>query len=106
MVTGNWPHAWPSGRGVAEFDLSQPEVRNYLKDSLVYWVKETGVDGFRCALATFAPDEFWVEMIHELRSSFPHLAFIAEAIDTRYLELGFDAVYGPGLKSAHGRVSP
>ena len=40
IARGFWPQPLP--------DYHNPQVRKYLIDSLVHWVRDFGVDGFRC----------------------------------------------------------
>jgi len=83
---------------VAGFDHANVALRDYLAQTLIHWVEAAGVDGFRCALPTLAPDEFWRGLILDTRDRFPDLVFVAEASNDRYLRLGFDAVYVPSWK--------
>jgi glycosidase len=55
---GFWPQALP--------DYRNPEVRKYLVDSLVHWVRDFGVDGFRCDVGAGVPLSFWAEASNEL----------------------------------------
>ncbi len=40
IARGFWPQPLP--------DYNKPKVRKYLVDSLVHWVRDFGIDGFRC----------------------------------------------------------
>jgi len=40
-------------------DFTNPEVRKYFIGNLVYWVKEFGVDAFRCDVSGGVPLTFW-----------------------------------------------
>ena len=51
VARGFWPQPLP--------DYSKPEVRNYLIDSLVHWVRDFQVDGFRCDVGGGVPVAFW-----------------------------------------------
>ncbi len=84
--------------GIADFDFDNAAAREYLEGTLKHWVREAGVDGFRCALATLAPDDFWQALILNLHETYPSLVFMAESADPRSLELGFHAIYASGLK--------
>jgi cyclomaltodextrinase / maltogenic alpha-amylase / neopullulanase len=53
IARGFWPQPLP--------DFSKPEVRKYLVDSLVHWVRDFGIDGFRCDVGGGIPESFWVE---------------------------------------------
>jgi len=51
IVRGFWPQPLP--------DFHKPEVRNYLIESLVHWVRDFDVDGFRCDVGAGVPINFW-----------------------------------------------
>jgi glycosidase len=51
LVLGNW------GRPRPDFD--NPAVRDYFAQNLVRWVRDDGVDGFRCDVASGVPVSFW-----------------------------------------------
>ncbi len=97
-ATGALTRKMPRWSGIADFDFDNAEVREYLEGTLKHWVRESGVDGFRCALATLAPDDFWQALILNLHEAHPDVVFVAESADPRSLELGFLAIYASGLK--------
>ena len=53
IARGFWPQPLP--------DYSNPKVRKYLIDSLVHWVRDFGIDGFRCDVGGGVPISFWNE---------------------------------------------
>ena len=85
---------------IVDFDLNQAGARQYLQESVLFWAREVGVDGFRFALPLLAPDDFWRDLVSVCHGRYPDLALIVESTDTRYLELGFDATANPSLKAA------
>lgn len=44
---------------VIQFDYNNSEMRNYMIESLKYWLKETNIDGFRFDVAHMIPVDFW-----------------------------------------------
>ena len=59
-----------------------------------FWVREHGVDGFRCDMAMLVPIEFWNETAQRLRRVKPGLFMLAEAEETYLFDGGaFDACY-------------
>jgi len=46
---------------VAALDYSKPGLRTYMIDMMEWWVRETGIDGFRCDVAEMVPTDFWEE---------------------------------------------
>ena len=53
IARGFWPQPLP--------DYSNPEARKYLIESLVHWVRDFHVDGFRCDVGAGVPVSFWEE---------------------------------------------
>lgn len=82
------------------FDWSDTRELNYdntaMRDSMVaamqYWVKETGIDGFRVDVASEVPADFWEEAIPKLRKLKP-LFLLAEADNAELHKAGFNASY-------------
>ena len=57
---GNFqPTPWYDWDDVIDFDYDQPELRKYMTQALVYWVKDFNIDGYRCDTAGFIPTDFW-----------------------------------------------
>lgn len=62
---------WSSQSEIENYQLSDlddlntenPTVRNVLKDSYRYWIKEVGVDGFRIDTARHVPKDFWQDFL-------------------------------------------
>lgn len=46
---------------VADLDYDNPEVWDYMKEVMRFWVEDIGVDGFRCDVSELVPVEFWEE---------------------------------------------
>jgi glycosidase len=68
-------------------DLKHPnrKLTNYLIESLKYWVS-LGVDGFRCDVASIVPLGFWKQAQSELNSMNENLVWLAESVDTAFIE--------------------
>ena len=60
-------------------DFSKPEVRNYLIDSLVHWVRDFGIDGFRCDVGGGVPESFWVDARKALNKINPNVILLSES---------------------------
>ncbi|MCX9147198.1 alpha-amylase family glycosyl hydrolase [Erythrobacter sp. WG] len=88
---------------VADFDYSQPGLRRYMTESLAYWVREYGIDGFRCDVAGYVPTDFWETARAELDKLRP--VFTLAEWEQRDLHAhAFDATYGWGWKEAMQRL--
>jgi glycosidase len=51
---------------VIQFDYNNRELRGYMIESLKFWIKETGIDGYRFDVAHMVPVDFWNEVREEL----------------------------------------
>jgi glycosidase len=58
IARGFWPQPLP--------DFSRPQVREYLIASMVHWVRDFKVDGFRCDVGAGVPVSFWEAARKEL----------------------------------------
>ena len=105
---------------VIDLDYRQPALRRYMTESMVYWVKNAGIDGFRADVAGLVPTDFWndtrrelerikpVFMLAEWDELFPPTFISRQEFDpnTRLLEQAFDATYAlrlHGLLDSLGR---
>ncbi len=62
-----------------DLNTSNPVVRDALRDSFGYWIREVGVDGFRIDTAKFVEHEFWNDFIHSTDPAFPGVNAVAAA---------------------------
>jgi cyclomaltodextrinase len=53
---------------VADLDYSKSDLRKYMIDMMKWWVKDVGIDGFRCDVAELVPTDFWDEARDTLNS--------------------------------------
>jgi cyclomaltodextrinase len=83
----------PDWVDVADLDWSQPALRQYMTGMLVRWLRDYGLDGFRCDYASGVPTDFWEAVRPELDRVRPGLAFLAEADDPALLAKAFDIDY-------------
>lgn len=84
------------------------DMYEYFKNIVKFWIKEFGIDGFRCDVAYRVPSDFWTECIREARAvakdAHPEngsldgdVVFIAEDYHVKceeLLEAGFTACFG------------
>jgi cyclomaltodextrinase / maltogenic alpha-amylase / neopullulanase len=83
----------PDWVDVAQLDYSNPALRDYMRGMLVRWLRDYGLDGFRCDYAAGVPRDFWESVRPELDKVRPNLAFLAEADDPLLLQRAFDVDY-------------
>ena len=84
--------SWFAWSDVVEFDYASPGLRRYMADSMAFWVREGGVDGFRADAAGLVPLEFWEQTRIELDAIKP--VFMLAEWESRDLHFkAFDASY-------------
>lgn len=79
---------------IIELDFSNKELRKAMKEAMLFWVRECGIDGFRCDLAFWVELDFWKEARKELDAVKP-LFWLGEFDELEKPEYGeaFDASY-------------
>lgn len=86
------PSSWWDWSDIIEFDYSQPGLRKYMTDAMKYWVKEAGIDGYRCDVAGYVPTDFWNNARRELDAIKP-VFMLAEWETAEMHAQAFDATY-------------
>jgi glycosidase len=76
---------------VSGLDYSNPNVRSSMVDAMEFWVRETGIDGFRCDVAGLVPIDFWIDTRNKLDQIKP-LLWLAEWNDPE-IHKAFDLSY-------------
>ncbi len=69
----------PAWTDVAGLNYANPDVRRYMIDVMEYWLKDYGVDGFRCDVAPTVPVDFWETAHAELEKINPQVIILADA---------------------------
>ncbi len=90
------PHGW---NDVAALDYSNPALRQYMIGVLMYWVKNFGVDGYRCDAAGEVPTDFWEQARSALDQVNPDILMLAEASKPELLRSAFQVDYAWPLLS-------
>ena len=83
------PYDWTD---VKKLDFSNHELRDSMIDAMMFWIKETNIDGFRCDVAEDVPVDFWKDCIAKLRKK-KYVFMLAEGEKADLHEAGFDATY-------------
>lgn len=76
---GNITPPDPGWTDVAGLNYANPEVRSYMIGMMEYWLKDYGVDGFRCDIAPTVPVDFWETAHAELEKINPQVIILADA---------------------------
>jgi glycosidase len=88
-LDGAEPEYWTDVTGL---DWKQPGLWKGMGDAMAFWVRETGVDGFRADVAAKVPSAFWEQTRAELDKIKP-VFMLAEASQPD-LHGAFDMTYG------------
>ncbi len=99
------PTPWWDWSDIIDLDYSNPDLREYMTDALKYWVRDVGIDGYRCDVAGFVPLDFWNNVRKELDAIKP--VFMLAEWETRDLHAeAFDMTYAWTWQEAiHGVVN-
>lgn len=71
IARGFWPQPLLNYRN--------PHIRKYLIDSLVHWVRDFQVDGYRCDVGAGVPISFWEEARNALDRVNPNVIMLSES---------------------------
>ena len=63
---------------VIDNDFNDPGFWKYMKEAILYWVREFDIDGYRCDVAGMVPLNFWEEVFADLRKIKPDVYLLAE----------------------------
>ena len=83
------PYDWTD---VRKLNYNNKEMRDSMIDAMKFWLRETGIDGFRCDVAGDVPDDFWKECIDQL-NKVKKVFMLAEGEAASLHTAGFDATY-------------
>jgi glycosidase len=92
-AAGNIVPPNPDWVDVADLNYANPALRQYMSEMLVRWLRDYGLDGFRCDYASGVPTDFWEALRPELDRVRPGLAFLAESDDPALLRNAFNIDY-------------
>jgi 1,4-alpha-glucan branching enzyme len=77
---------------VAGLNYEKKELRTYMTDALIYWVKETDIDGYRCDVAGMLPISFWDDAVPKIKEV-KHVFMLAEWETPAMHDTAFDMTY-------------
>jgi cyclomaltodextrinase len=104
-ANGHMHPPYPGWTDVAELDYSNPDLRRYMIDMMKYWVRDFGVDGFRCDTAYTVPVDFWEAARTELEQINPQIIIITDTgARPVMLSKAFDMDYAGNLFSSLNQV--
>ena len=63
---------------LADLNQDDPHVAEYLTDNAIWWVEQTGIDGYRLDTFPYVPRSFWAQWHKSLHQVYPRLDTIGE----------------------------
>jgi glycosidase len=84
---------------VADLDYGQVGLRTYMTDMMCWWVKDVGIDGFRCDVAELVPTDFWDAARAALDAVRPVLMLSEGSLPEHHLK-AFDLTYSWNIYDA------
>lgn len=81
---------------VADLNYDNPEMRKAMTDAMLYWITDFDIDGYRCDVAGFVPNDFWETNIKALFAK-KHVFMLAEWEDPKLHDVGFHMTYAWGF---------
>jgi glycosidase len=78
---------------VVALDYRQPALWDAMIDAMAFWLRETGIDGFRCDVAGLVPTPFWDEArarLDRIRPVFMLAEWNAPELHRRAFDMSYD----------------
>ena len=82
----------PDWTDVADLNYDKKELRDYMTNAMIYWVKEADIDGFRCDVAGMVPIKFWDDAVLKIKEV-KHVFMLAEWETPEMHDTAFDMTY-------------
>ncbi len=82
----------PDWTDVADLNYDRAELRDYMITMMKYWVKDIGIDGYRCDVAELVSTDFWEEAGAALESIKPVMMLSEGTIPEHHVH-AFDLTY-------------
>ncbi len=96
------PYDWTD---VIQFDWSSTGLQEYMKDALLYWVRDIGIDGFRVDHPHVTPADFWLKARLEMDKVKPVLMLAENEDRVEFFDNGYDINYSWELHHLMNQVA-
>ncbi|MCX6135806.1 MAG: alpha-amylase family glycosyl hydrolase [Ignavibacteriales bacterium] len=88
---------------VADLNYDRHELRKHMIEMMKYWVRDIGIDGFRCDVAEMVPTDFWNRARKELDKIKPIMMLSEGTLPEHHAE-AFDMTYSWTLYDVLAKV--
>lgn len=86
------PTPWWDWTDIIDLDFDNANLRRWMADAMVHWVRVADIDGYRCDVAGFVPTDFWEQVRRQLDAVKP--VFMLAEWESRDLHTrAFDMTY-------------
>lgn len=74
--------------GLPDLNFDNPEVVDFFLENSLWWIKETGIDGYRLDTVKHVPKEFWSKFTSNILKNYPDFYFLGEvwSENTHYIK--------------------
>lgn len=89
----DYPHDYETFFGVMhlpQVNVDHPEVRQYLLDSVCFWLADVGFDGLRCDYALGPSHDFWTELRATVKRVKPEAWIFGEVVESPATILSYE----------------
>jgi glycosidase len=93
----------PDWSDVADLNYDHHELRKYMIAMMKFWVRDVGIDGFRCDVAELVPTDFWEHARAELDKIKPVMMLSEGTLPEHHAE-AFDVTYSWSVYDVLARV--
>jgi glycosidase len=93
----------PDWTDVADLNYDNLELRKYMISMMMYWVRDVGIDGFRCDVAELVPTDFWETAVKELETIKPVMMLSEGTLPEHHVK-AFDLTYSWNVYDVFDKV--
>ena len=90
---------------VADLNYDNPDMRKAMIEAMSYWLRECDIDGFRCDVAGFVPNDFWKELRPALDKVKPVFMLSEWEAEPDHFKSCFNMTYGWGMHTVMKAVA-
>jgi glycosidase len=86
------PTPWWDWDDIIDLDYAVPELREYMTRAMLHFVREADIDGYRCDVAGFVPNDFWENArreMEEIKPVFLLAEWEARDLHTRAFDMSY-----------------
>jgi cyclomaltodextrinase / maltogenic alpha-amylase / neopullulanase len=93
----------PDWSDVADLNYENQGLRKYMTEMMKYWVRDIGIDGYRCDVAELVPTDFWENAVAELEAIKPVMMLSEGTLPEHHVK-AFDLTYSWNVYDVLGKV--